>query len=176
MQVQQLLMVFYQVLQLLQGHAELQEHIQGFRYLDGRSLTGFIDMPGNPRGKAKRSAALISYQQQPVFAAGSYLYLQCNRLQLANWQQLEVAKQEELMGISKVSGQPLSIAPTVADSHFALLQHLADMDVRVLQQNMPFSRSNLHGQLLHHLGHRNGFHANIILTGCLAMVSSTDAR
>jgi putative iron-dependent peroxidase len=51
------------------------------------------------------------------------------------------------MGISKVSGQPLSIAPTVADSHFALVQHLADMDVRVLQQNMPFSRGNLHGAI-----------------------------
>lgn len=134
-----------QVLQLLQGHAELQEHVQGFRYLDGRSLTGFIDAPCNPRGKAKRVAALVDHAQQPVFAGGSYLYLHCFHFDLVSWQQLSTEQQESVMGMDKVSGKPLLPPLQANDSHYVAMQPATDGTF--LQQNMPFSQPKLQGML-----------------------------
>lgn len=135
-----------QVLQLLQGHAELQEHIQGFRYLDGRSLTGFIDAPCNPRGKAKRTAALVDHVQQPVFAGGSYLYLHCFYFDFVGWQQLGTEQQEEIMGMDKVSGKPFEPPLQAADSHYAAMQPITAQS-GFLQQNMPFSQLKQQGML-----------------------------
>lgn len=126
-----------QVLQLLQGHVELQDQLQGFRYLDGRNLTGFIDAPYNPPVRLKRQTALVSAEQQTVFAAGSYVYLQYMSFDHATWQQLSVVQQQEVMGYDKVTGKALATELQQSDSHFVSMQpdspHLA-----VLMQNMPF--------------------------------------
>lgn len=135
-----------QVLQLLQGHAELQEHIQGFRYLDGRSLTGFIDAPCNPKGKSRRMAALVDPTQQPVFAGGSYLYVHCINFNLSSWQQLNTEQQEDIMGMDKVSGRPLLPARQAADSHYTVMQPDTVQGI-FLQQNMPFSQPRGQGML-----------------------------
>ncbi|WP_240220011.1 Dyp-type peroxidase [Rheinheimera hassiensis] len=135
-----------QVLQLLQGHAELQDHIQGFRYLDGRSLTGFIDAPCNPKGKTKRVAALVDHLQQPVFAGGSYLYLHCLNFDLSSWQQLNTAQQEDIMGMDKVSGKPFLPGRQTADSHYVVMQPDTAQGI-FLQQNMPFSQPKVQGML-----------------------------
>jgi porphyrinogen peroxidase len=127
-----------QVLQLLQGHVELQEQLQGFRYLDGRNLTGFVDAPFNPCSRLKRQVALIDAQQQPVFAAGSYLYLQHLCFDQLAWYQLSVSEQEEVMGFYKVSAKPLPPELQLADSHFASMHGTANWPGSVLMQNMPF--------------------------------------
>ena len=127
-----------QVLQLLQSHVEVQEQLQGFRYLDGRNLTGFIDAPYNPGTRTRRPVALINTEQQPVFAAGSYLYLQYLCFDQQAWQQLAVVEQEEIMGCYKVSGKPLPAELLLADSHFAVMQKHGEQNTMVLQQNMPF--------------------------------------
>lgn len=127
-----------QVQQMLQGHVELQDQLQGFRYLDGRNLSGFVDAPYNPKGRAKRQAALVDAAQQPVFAAGSYVYLQRLAFDAVAWQQLAVSEQEEIMGYDKVSGKRLAGVMLLPDSHIALMQPDPDSSFRVLQQNMPF--------------------------------------
>lgn len=127
-----------QVQQLLQGHVELQEHLQGFRYLDGRNLSGFIDAPYCPKGRAKRQAALVDAAQQPVFAAGSYVYLQRLAFDAVAWQQLSLSEQEEIMGYDKVSGKRLADGLLLPDSHLAVMQPDIESPMTVVQQNMPF--------------------------------------
>lgn len=131
-----------QILQILQGHVELQEQLQGFRYLDGRDLTGFINTPCNPAARFKRRIALVDGMQQPVFAAGSYVYLQQLCLDQTLWQQLSQAEQEEVMGYDKVSAKPLSETLMLPESHFALTQ---DSSASVLMQNMPFYQPKRQG-------------------------------
>jgi porphyrinogen peroxidase len=127
-----------QVLQLLQGHVEVQDQLQGFRYLDGRNLTGFVDAPFNPSSRIKRKIALIDAEQQPVFAAGSYLYLQHLCFDQVAWQQLSVSEQEEIMGYYKVSAKPVPDELRLSDSHFASMNGNIDSAATVLMQNMPF--------------------------------------
>ena len=134
-----------QVLQLLQGHIDVLDLIQGFRYLDGRHLTGFIDAPYNPKARAKRQVALVSAAEQPLFAAGSYIYLQQLQFEPAPWQRLSVAEQEAIMGCDKVSARPLP--QMLPDSHTALMRPEQAPLPSVLQQNMPYYQLKQQGLL-----------------------------
>lgn len=131
-----------QILQVLHGHIELQEQLQGFRYLDGRDLTGFINVPYNPGGRYKRQIALVDSAQQPVFAAGSYAYFQQLCFDQMLWQQLSLTEQEEVMGYDKVSAKPLTEASVLPDNHLALSQQSGS---NVLMQNMPFYQPKRQG-------------------------------
>jgi porphyrinogen peroxidase len=133
-----------QVLQVLHGHVELQDQLQGFRYLDGRNLTGFIDAPYNPPSRLKRQTALVNAEQQPVFAAGSYVYLHYMVFDYAAWQQLSVAQQQDVMGYDKVTGRALTTQMQLADSHLATMQ-CETPDSATLMQNMPFYQMKRQG-------------------------------
>lgn len=135
-----------QICQLLKPDVDALEQLQGFRYLDGRDLTGFIDTPQNPKGSRKRQLALVNPVNQPVFAAGSYLHLQRWHYDLLHWQQLEISQQEEIMGISKIEGTLLQPPRLLANSH-AVSCRLGDEQNQplLLMQNMPYAGQNNHG-------------------------------
>lgn len=129
-----------QIQQLLNGHIEMLHLLQGFRFLDGRQLTGFIDVPGNPRGLKRRQVALVTPAQSTHFAAGSYLYFFRSRLDVKRWQQLTVAEQEDIMGYDKAAAKPSAgsasnrvISPLVTSA--------------ILQQNMVFAEQASQGTL-----------------------------
>ncbi len=125
-----------QILQLLQGHVEIQDLLQGCRYLDGRNLTGFVDTPWNPKARSRRQAGLIDAAAQPVFAGGSYLYLQQLRFDHISWHRLSTAEQENIMGFDKVSSRPLDGQRVLPDCHRLMMQPWPDAP-EVLMQNMP---------------------------------------
>ena len=125
-----------QVLQMLQGHVEAQELLQGFRYLDGRNLTGFIDVPWNPKARRRRQVSLIDALDQPVFAACSYLYLQQLVFDHTSWGQLTLTEQEDIMGFDKVQAKPLDSSRILPDSHRLMMQPNLDLP-DILMQNMP---------------------------------------
>lgn len=126
-----------QVLQLLQGHVELQEQLQGFRYLDGRNFTGFIDAPWNPKARSRRQVALVDVSSQPVFAGGSYLYLQQLMFEQQSWHRLTLAEQEEIIGFDKVSAKVLADERILPDSHRLMMQPQVN-SAEILLQNMPY--------------------------------------
>ncbi|WP_213999297.1 Dyp-type peroxidase [Arsukibacterium sp.] len=135
-----------QIRQLLKPDVDLLEQLQGFRYLDGRDLTGFIDSPQNPKGSRKRQLALVDPMSQPVFAAGSYLHLQRWHYDLLHWQQLDINQQEEIIGISKIEGTLLP-SPRLQPNSHALTCRLGNKEGSplLLMQNMPFAEQNSQG-------------------------------
>jgi putative iron-dependent peroxidase len=135
-----------QICQILKNHVDLLEQLQGFRYLDGRDLTGFIDTPQNPKGSRKRQIALVDPINQPVFAGGSYLHLQRRHYDIAHWQKLDIPQQEEIMGISKIEGVPLQQPLLLTNSHM-LINRMGSIENSPLlvMQNMPFAEQNSQG-------------------------------
>jgi putative iron-dependent peroxidase len=135
-----------QIFQLLKTHVDLLEQLQGFRYLDGRDLTGFIDSPFNPKGSRKRQLALVDPLLQPVFAGGSYVHLQRWHYDMPHWQQLDINQQEEIMGISKIEG---ALLPQLHSNSHALRSRLglSDNPPLLVMQNMPFAEQNSQGLL-----------------------------
>lgn len=86
---------------------EVMEEIHGFRYLDSRDLTGFIDGTENPKGKERAKVALIG-SEDPAFAGGSYVFTQRYVHNLKKWTTVTEREQEKVIGRRKRDSRELS--------------------------------------------------------------------
>ncbi|GHG61161.1 peroxidase [Alishewanella longhuensis] len=136
-----------QVYQLIVSHVEIVDHLFGFRYLDGRQLTGFVDAPLNPRGQLRRKVALVDAAISPVFAGGSYLHFYRILLDQQHWLMLSAEQQAEIMGYQKVDGKVVPNSDYYENSHLACCQVAQEQGALLLQQNMPFATLQLQGAL-----------------------------
>jgi len=121
------------------------DEVHGFRYFDERDLVGFVDGTENPRGDAVADAALVG-DEDPAFAAGSYVIVQKYLHDLAAWNALPTEAQERIIGRRKLSDIELddSLKPTSA--HSALTTIVEDgREIKILRDNMPFGRA-AHGE------------------------------
>ncbi len=134
------------VCKALSPYTELAEQVQGFRFKDGRDLTGFIEGGDNPQGMAKLNTAIVG-DEDLQFAGGSYVHVQRYQHNLARWEMLTMAEQEQVMGRTKEENQPIDEPPT--NAHWLRTQ-VSDWDgnpLRLLNQSMPYG--NLHEQGLY---------------------------
>lgn len=136
-----------QIQQLLMANVEVVEQLSGFRYLDGRQLTGFIDAPQNPRGVKRRQSALVTATESTVFAAGSYVHFYRASLDLKHWQQLTLEQQEDIHGYVKLDAKALSTPRLQPNSHLLCCQLNEQQQLPILQQNMPFAHNSNQGCL-----------------------------
>lgn len=137
-----------QIYHLLQQHVDLFEQVHAFRYLDGRNLTGFHDCPDNPKGKLRRSCALISNEPKSFMSAGSYVYMLRYQYDLQRWQQLTMSEQEAVMGRNKLDGQLVPSAQRLANSHAdKTALETATGRKQILWQNMPVADVRAQGMM-----------------------------
>ena len=118
-----------------------QDEVHGFRYFDSRDLIGFVDGTENPKGQDAIDATLIT-NEDPGFAAGSYVIIQKYLHDLAGWNVLPTEKQEKIVGRTKLNDVELDdkIKPTYA--HNALTKIVENgMEVKILRDNMPFGHA-----------------------------------
>ena len=95
-----------QVRKKLGDAVEVMEEVHGFRYLDSRDLTGFIDGTENPRGRKRAAVALIG-KEDPGFAGGSLVFTQRYVHDLAKWAGVPVREQEKVIGRRKRDSREL---------------------------------------------------------------------
>ena len=101
--------------------ATLELEVQGFRYLDSRDLTGFIDGTENPREREAREVAVIP-EGRPG-AGGSFVLSQKWVHDLAAFERLSVEEQEAVIGRTKADSVELEDAPATA--------HIRRTDVKI---------------------------------------------
>ena len=89
----------HRLLALLAGYVELVEEVRGFRNLDMRDLTGFVDGTENPQGGRKQEVALVA---EGHFAGGSYIHVQRWIHNMCDWERLSQKEQEDIIGRTKV--------------------------------------------------------------------------
>jgi porphyrinogen peroxidase len=134
-----------QIMTRIGGAVAAADEVHGFRYFDERDLVGFVDGTENPRGDAVADAALVG-DEDPAFAAGSYVIVQKYLHDLAAWNALPTEAQERIIGRRKLSDIELddSVKPTSA--HSALTTIVEDgREIKILRDNMPFGRA-AHGE------------------------------
>ncbi|MCP4864152.1 MAG: Dyp-type peroxidase [Alteromonas sp.] len=126
-----------EIMELLRIHVELVEQIQGFRYLDGRDLNGYLYAQDNPRGLQRAKVAIIE-DDDNGFAGGSYVHVQRFRHDLRRWLSLSDRQQEQIMGTTREHNLPsVECNPSshsVRASIIATEQGKADL----LKQGMPY--------------------------------------
>lgn len=141
-----------EVHELLRIHVELVEDLRGFRYLDGRDLTGFIDADDNPRGLTKKTMAIIG-DNDPDFAGGCYVHTQKYMHDMARWNLLSQRRQEQIMGCTREHHLPSPEAN--ANSHYirSRVTDLSDVHAKqqLVRQSMPYA--NIREQGLFFVSH-----------------------
>lgn len=135
-----------EVHELLHLHVELIDDIRGFRYLDGRDLTGFIDADDNPRGLDKKAVAVIG-EEDPDFIGGCYVHTQKYLHDMRRWQLLSERRQEQVMG--RTREHHLLSEEANANSHYirSRVTDLSDSQGRqhLLRQSMPYANMSEQG-------------------------------
>lgn len=107
--------------QQLAAIASLELEVHGFRYLDSRDLTGFIDGTENPAEDRAPEVALIP--EGKIGAGGSFVLTQKWAHDLEAFRQLDVAEQERVIGRTRADSVELEDAPPTA--------HIRRTDVKI---------------------------------------------
>jgi len=132
---------------LLDDSVELAEQVRGFRYLDGRDLTGFVDGTENPKGRHRRDVALVTNEEDAEFSGGSYLHIQRYRHNLNLWNTLEIKEQEDVIARTKIDNEEYTSENKPATSHIKRV-NLKDEEgnsIEILRQSMPYGDMKMQG-------------------------------
>jgi porphyrinogen peroxidase len=129
-----------QVMRRLGGVATVADEVQGFRYFDERDLIGFVDGTESPGGRAGLSAALVSADDDPDFAGGSYVIVQKYLHDTTSWNAISIEEQERVIGRTKLDDIELPDDVKPADSHVALntITGPDGEERQIVRANMPF--------------------------------------
>ena len=125
-----------EVMDMLRLHVELVEAVNGFRYLDGRDLNGYLYGAGNPRGIQRRDIAVIG--NHPEFEGGSYIHIQRYRHDLRRWNALSERQQEQVMGVTKEHNLLSSEQSASSHSVRSNVHHSNATGPQLLLQGMPY--------------------------------------
>lgn len=121
---------------------EVLEEIAGFRYLDSRDLTGFIDGSENPQESEGRAEAALLGEEAGVYANGSFVFAQRYVHQLDKWQRINVDAQEQVIGRSKLESIELSDTVKPANAHIArTVIEENGKELEIVRHSMPYGES-----------------------------------
>jgi len=126
------------VMRELGDTVEVAEDVTGFRYLDSRDLTGFIDGTENPKGKARAAVALIG-EEDPAFAGASYVFMQRYVHDLRKWATVPLKEQEGAIGRRKRDSKELSdkVKPPTAHISRVVIEE-GGRELEIVRHSFPY--------------------------------------
>ena len=118
--------------------ALVMDEVHGFKFLDGRDLTGFIDGTENPKGKARAGVALIG-KEDPGFAGGSFVFTQRYVHDLAAFAGASLAEQEGAIGRRKRDSKELAdtVKPTTAHISRVVIEEDGE-ELEIVRHSFPY--------------------------------------
>lgn len=139
-------LVANEVYDMLEDLAELQEEERGFRYMDSRDLTGFVDGTENPKGRNRQKVALVG-EEDKAFRGGSYIHVQKYAHQMRKWQRLPLKKQEDTIGRTKQDNIEYESdeKPLTAHIKRVNLKYDNGESMEILRQSMPYGNLKQQG-------------------------------
>ncbi|KGT90243.1 Dyp-type peroxidase [Enterobacter cancerogenus] len=122
----------------------IEEETNGFRWVEERDLSGFVDGTENPQGEARQQVAIIA---EGPDAGGSYVFTQRWEHNLKLWNRMAVEKQEAIIGRTKVDNEELPGDQRPATSHLSRVDLKEEgKGLKILRQSLPYgSASGTHG-------------------------------
>lgn len=116
----------------------------GYRYLDSRDMTMFVDGTENPKAEKRAEVALIP---EGEFAGGSYVMVQRFEHNLPAWNRLNVSAQEKVIGRTKPDSIELDDVP--AASHVGRVDIKEEgKGLKIVRHSLPYgSVTGAHGLL-----------------------------
>ncbi|PWC20445.1 peroxidase [Brenneria roseae subsp. roseae] len=123
----------------------VEEETHGFRWVDDRDLSGFVDGTENPQGEDRQTVAIIPDDQPD--AGGSYVFVQRWEHNLKQLQRLSVEQQEQIIGRTKQDNAELDAEQRPVTSHLSRVDLKEDgKGLKILRQSLPYgTASGKHG-------------------------------
>ncbi|ABR74511.1 peroxidase [Actinobacillus succinogenes] len=116
------------------GAVNIRQEIHGFRWVEERDLTGFIDGTENPQDEQRAVVALIADGKD---AGGSYVFTQRWEHDLDKWAKLSDEKQESVIGRTKPDSVELDEVPPT--SHVGRVDLKENgQGLKILRQSLPY--------------------------------------
>ncbi len=119
---------------------DLLEVVHGFRYHEGRDLTGFVHGSNNPQGPERAEVALVG-AEDPAWAGGSYIHVQRYVHRMNEWNKLPLRQQETVMGRTKCSNEEISREDRPLTCHLQRV-HVEEngITLKLLRHSMPYGQ------------------------------------
>ncbi len=132
------------LMQEIANDVTIVDETYGYRYLDSRDMTDFVDGTENPKGDARSEVALLG---EGPFEGGSYVMLQRFEHNLPAWNALSVSQQEQKIGRTKEDSIELEDVP--AQSHVGRVDIKKEgKGLKIVRHSLPYgSVSGDHGLL-----------------------------
>ena len=123
---------------------DVVDEVYGYRYLDSRDMTGFIDGTENPKNEKRQEVAIVPDGE---FAGGSYVMVQRYIHNLPAWNRLNMSAQEKVIGRTKPDSVELDNVPPA--SHVGRVDIKEDgKGLKILRHSLPYgSVTGDHGLL-----------------------------
>ncbi|MGF1685997.1 Dyp-type peroxidase [Photobacterium japonica] len=122
-----------QFMQPIADQVEVMDETYGFKYLDARDMTDFIDGTENPKTREARSdVALINSGD---YAGGSFVMLQRFVHNLPAWNRLNMQAQEKVIGRTKPDSVELEDVPAAS--------HVGRVDIKEEGKGLKIVRHSL---------------------------------
>lgn len=122
------------------------DETHGFRYLDNRDLTGFVDGTENPQTAEDRARVALTPGTSP-FSQGSFIHIQRYIHKLSAWGSTSLQQQEDTIGRSKAENIEYSSDEKPLTSHIKR-SGIKDKDgapVEILRHSMPYGNTQESG-------------------------------
>ncbi|MDR9890795.1 Dyp-type peroxidase [Pseudenterobacter timonensis] len=124
---------------------EVKEEIHGFRWVEDRDLSGFVDGTENPAGEeTRRDVAVI---KEGVDAGGSYVLVQRWEHNLKQLNRMNVTDQEMIIGRTKQDNEEIDGDLRPATSHLSRVDLKEEgKGLKIVRQSLPYgTASGVHG-------------------------------
>ncbi|EGC34093.1 hypothetical protein DICPUDRAFT_153747 [Dictyostelium purpureum] len=116
----------------------IEQEVHGFRRIESRDLSGFIDGTGNPQTDVDRENTTLIPQGQP-HENGSYVFAQRWIHHLENWEQQSVQYQQDTIGKVKKDSGFIPPANRPANSHVSRVGIVENgTRLKILRQSLPY--------------------------------------
>ncbi|CAM2772779.1 Dyp-type peroxidase [Vibrio rarus] len=133
------------LMQVVCEDVTIVDETYGYRYLDSRDMTDFVDGTENPEGDERASVALLD---EGKFSGGSYVMVQRFEHDLPAWNALSVRQQELKIGRTKQDSIELDDVP--AQSHVGRvdIKDKQGEGLSIVRHSLPYGTvSGVHGLL-----------------------------
>ncbi len=136
--------VLRKLLSQINEYVTVVDETSGFRYLDSRDMTDFVDGTENPKEAVREEVAIVPAGE---FAGGSYVMVQRFIHDLPAWNRLGVSAQEKVIGRTKPDSIELDDVP--AASHVGRVDIKEEgKGLKIVRHSLPYgSASGDHGLL-----------------------------
>jgi putative iron-dependent peroxidase len=127
--------------------ATVVEEVHGFRYLESRDLTGFVDGTANPPPAERAAVATLDASHGP-FAGGSFGFVQRWVHDLEAVRAMPVAEREKMIGRTLADGVELDDAKKPRDAHLARVEiSEGGAELEIYRKSFPYGDTSRHGLL-----------------------------